>query len=164
MKAVELPRRCWSARAARHGGTPGVVACRRSVRHGMGALGWKRRRPEEPRLRIVRPVRESVDSFGCSWPLRARRTLGRGRGRANRFVHLWGGSRRLAGAVTQALHSAARDVPRVDRSSRTDVLCEERRRVRRFDRLRRRPPRREVRLWRREYVAAVGIALPSEAR
>lgn len=48
------------------------------------------KRPKEPRFRIVRPIRESVESFGCPWPLRAETTLGQGRLAAKNLIHEFG--------------------------------------------------------------------------
>ena len=58
-------------------------------------------RPEEPRPRIVRPIRESAESFGISWPLRAGPNLGRAGGGANPLIHV---SRKTRAAIRRAVH------------------------------------------------------------
>jgi hypothetical protein len=75
-----------------------------------------RKRPKEPRARIVRPIRESVESFGSPWPLRAGITLRRGACSANGLIHHLARSRapRWASSTGCAPSPVAADPP-VDR-------------------------------------------------
>ena len=62
------------------------------------------KRPKEPRVRIVRPIRESVESFGSPWPLRAGITLRGAPAPANRLIHE---VYRIAKPSRQIVHTSA---------------------------------------------------------
>jgi hypothetical protein len=89
-----------------------------AVKHGGRPNGPRRKRkcPEEPRPRIVRPIRRSVESFGLPWPLRAIPNVLPYWPGANPLVHSFARSREpVAGLSTHRAHPPQPGPPQLGR-------------------------------------------------
>lgn len=103
-RSTRLDRHVVFFHAMQHSSITAAVKVQRTV-WALDRPRRKRKCPEEPRPRIVRPIRRSVESFGLPWPLRARHNVLPYRPSANPLIHSFARSREpVAGLSTFRAH------------------------------------------------------------